>query len=75
VIDFSVPLGGLDRAESSLNQAAARIAQNGSGSTGDNVDLSSEVVALLQARNSFQTNIKVLQTEDQPTKSSLKLVG
>ena len=75
MIDFSVPLGGLDRAESSLNQAAARIAQNGSGSTGDNVDLSSEVVALLQARNSFQTNIKVLQTEDQPTKSSLKLVG
>ena len=75
MIDFSVPLEGLDRAESSLNQSAAKIAQIGSNGPSDSVDLSSELVTLLQARNSFQTNVAVLQTENQLTKSSLNIVG
>ena len=75
MIDFSVPLEGLDRAESSLNQSAAKIAQIGSNGPSDSVDLSSELVTLLQARNSFQTNVAVLQTENQLTKSSSNIVG
>jgi flagellar basal body rod protein FlgB len=71
MIDFSIPLAGLDRAASSLNQTASRLAAG----PADTVDLSAEMVALLEARNSFETNTKVIQTEDQMTKSLLNLLG
>jgi hypothetical protein len=73
MIDFSTPLAGLDRATASLNQTAAKIANPGNAA--DSVDLSSEVVALLQARNDFSANAKALKTEDQITKNLLDTLG
>jgi flagellar hook protein FlgE len=73
MIDFSTPLAGMERATTSLNQTASKIANL--STLGDTVDLSSEVVSLLQSRNSFESNTKVLQTEDEMTKSLLNIIG
>jgi flagellar hook protein FlgE len=75
MIDFSIPLAGLNAATTSLNKVAANIANYGGNPTGDSVDLSSDAVALIQAKNDFAANIKVAQTEDQLTKSLLSIVG
>ncbi len=73
MIDFSVPLAGISAAESSLNQTAAKVAASGFAS-GDTVDLSSEMVALMQARNDAAANINVVRAEDQMTRSLLNIV-
>ncbi len=74
MIDFSTPLAGINAAESSLNEAAANVAQSGFAG-GDTVDLSSEMVALLQARNDVAANVNVVRVEDQMTKSLLDMLG
>ena len=73
MIDFSTPLEGLDRATSTLNQAAAKIANL--NTPGDSVDLSTEMVSLLRARTDFEANTKVIQTEDQMTRSLFDIAG
>jgi flagellar basal body rod protein FlgG len=73
MIDFSTPLAGMERATTSLNQTASKIANI--STPGDTVDLSTEMVNLIQARNGFESNTKVLQTEDEMTKSLLNLIG
>jgi flagellar hook protein FlgE len=74
MIDFSTPLAGMERAESSVNQTAARIAKS-SFSGSDSVDLSTEMVALMQAQNDFKGDAKVVQTEDDMNKSLLSITG
>ena len=73
MIDFSTPLAGMERATTSLNQTAAKVANL--STPGDSVDLSSEMVSLIQARNDFASNTKVVQTEDEMTKSLLNMIG
>ena len=75
MIDFSTPLQGMQQAETSVNRAASRIAAAPFSPQGDTVDLSSEMVALAQARNDFATNAKVAETEDQMTKSLLNILA
>jgi hypothetical protein len=75
MIDFSVPVAGLAAAESSLNRTAASVARTGFPGGGDTVDLSSEAVALIEARNSFAANANVVRTEDQLTRSLLDIVA
>lgn len=76
-MDFSIPLAGMSRAEQSLNTTASRIARMPATvqQPGDSVDLSAEMVSLLQSRNDFETNVKVAQTYDQMQKSLIDLVG
>ena len=75
MIDFDSslagPLTGLDRAEASLNQTASRLASG----PADTVDLSAEIVALMEARNNFEMNTKVIQATDQMSKSLLDALG
>jgi flagellar basal body rod protein FlgG len=71
MIDFSIPLAGLDSARSSFDQTASRLA-NGPA---DRVDLSAEILALMEARNNFETNIKVIRTEEQMTRNLLDVLG
>ena len=52
----------------------APILQSGSGQ-GDQVDLSTEAVALIQSRNSFEANTKVIQIADEMDKTLLNAVG
>lgn len=75
MIDFTIPLTGLDRATASLDRTASRIAGVGQSAPGDTLDLSSEMVALIEAKRTFQTNAKVIQSEDDLTKSLLNLIG
>ncbi len=74
MIDFSAPMSGLDRATSSVNQAAA-IAKTGFTASGDSVELSSEMVSLMQGRQDFEAGTKVIHTEDEMTKSLLDVIG
>jgi flagellar hook-associated protein FlgK len=74
MIDFQTSLQGMDRASASLDRAASRIATIGQPS-GDTVDLSTEMVALIQARNEFGANVKAAQTADELTQSLLNIVG
>ena len=61
---------GMQRAEGQLNQAAQAIATP----QGDSVDLSAQAVALIQAKNNFDANLKTLQIGDEMTKTLLKVV-
>ena len=61
---------GIERAEGQLNQAAQAIATP----QGDSVDLSAQAVALIQAKNNFEANLKTLQISDEMTKTLLKVV-
>jgi flagellar basal body rod protein FlgG len=74
MVDFSNPLAALDRASSIVDKLASRVAQAGSA-PGDSVDLSAEAVTLIVARQSFESNIKVIQTADDMTQSLLNLLG
>jgi flagellar hook protein FlgE len=75
MIDFSTPLAGLNAATTSLNQAANNIAHAGASPTGDNVDLTADAVALIQAKNDFGANVQGTQTEDDLMKSALSILG
>jgi hypothetical protein len=65
--DFNIPLGGIARAFASVDATADRLSRNSGllsalGQTGDIIDLSAEMVALMQARNDVEMNVKVAQT-------------
>jgi hypothetical protein len=71
MIDFSAPLSGMAQAETSVNQIATRLTQPAN----DTVDLSAEMVALMQSRNDFAINLKLAQTEDQITQSAFSILA
>jgi flagellar basal body rod protein FlgG len=71
MIDFSAPLSGMAQAETSVNQIATRLTQ----SANDSIDLSAEMVALIQSRNAFAINVRLAQTEDQMTQSALSILA
>jgi len=68
----SVALGGIQSAETKFNRAAARVAQAG---TDDTVDLSTEAVNLLNAKDEFAANLKALEVGDDMTKQTLDMLG
>jgi flagellar hook protein FlgE len=71
MIDFSAPLSGMTQAETSVDQIATSLAQPAN----DTIDLSAEMVALMQSRNDFAINVKLAQTEDQMTQSALSVLA
>jgi flagellar basal body rod protein FlgG len=74
VIDFSVPLAGIERAEASMNRSAGRIAKVGFPE-GDSVDLSAEMVAMMVAKTAVQANANVLRAEADLSRSIVNLLG
>jgi flagellar basal body rod protein FlgG len=56
-----------------VDKTASRIAQPATAA--DTVDLSTEMVSLMQARADFEANTKGLKTEDQMTRAALDLIG
>lgn len=60
-------LEGLDRAEAKLQRAADRIARASlpPGESGDPVNLSEEIVSLLEARTAYKTNLRALKTAEE----------
>jgi len=78
MIDLQTPLAGMNRASASVNRAAVRIAAAPfpqGDSAGDSFNLSTEMVALMEGRTSFEANVNVAQTETQMSKSVLDILG
>jgi flagellar hook protein FlgE len=71
---ISAALGGMQSAQSTFDKTAARIAAV-SPESSDSVDLSSDMVAMLAARNQFQTNARVIQSADDMQKKLLDLLA
>lgn len=66
---------GLQQAESRVNAIAGKIAVSGDGNAADSVDLSTQAVALIQARNDFSANIGTLKVVDEMQKSLFDLLA
>ena len=75
MIDFSQPLQGMNQALNSLNTTAQRVAQEPFAAPQDSVDLSTDMVNLIQARNDFAANAKVFRTGDEMAKTLLNMLG
>lgn len=75
---YITPLIGMQHAQSQVDRSASRIASlplNVGESGGDSVDLSAEMVALMEAQNSFAANAKALSVVDETTQSALSILG
>jgi len=70
----SVALRGMQDAQSTLQKTANQIASV-SPENSDSVDLSSQMVAMLAARNQFQTDVRVVKTADDMQKKVLDLLA
>ncbi|PWU01360.1 MAG: hypothetical protein C5B51_22875 [Terriglobia bacterium] len=71
-------LAGLSQAESAVESAAARLSRAGlspDGSSGDTVDLATEIVDLMTAKQQFQANLKSLETANEMTKHTLDILA
>lgn len=73
----AIALQGLDAAQGQLEAAATAIASAGalSGGANDTVSLSTEVVALLSAKNQASVDIATLKIADQTQKSLVDLLA
>jgi len=74
---FIAPIAGMANAVSRLDSAASRISRAGvtRGDAGDQVDLSAEVLALMESRTSFAANVKMVQAADEMERSTLSILG
>jgi len=78
MIDFNTPLQGMRAADARLDGTASRIAREPLQTAAqgfDSVDLSSEMVNLIKERNDFEANVKVVQTQDEMLRGTLRLIG
>ena len=77
MVGLTNALEGMARSEAQFNRAADRIAHlpPAQPKQGDQVDLSTEAVALLQSKNSFEANTKVIKVSDQMEQTLLNSVG
>jgi hypothetical protein len=78
--DLSIPLGGYQRAVSQINLTASKIAQatvpsasSPNSPVGDTVDLSTNLVALLQNQIVAESNLKAFQSIEGIQKSFLNV--
>jgi len=74
---ITTAMGGLQRAESLLNQTASRLAQSPSyGRTDeDKISLSDEATSLLSARNGYQSNLDTIKVANEMQQSTVSLSG
>ena len=69
---------GLQRSEAQFDRAAAHIAQlpfSSLAPQGDLVALSTQAVAVLESKDSFEANIQVLKVDNQMQHTLLNIVG
>jgi hypothetical protein len=71
---MSTALGGMRDAQTNLEKMAERVA-GASASTPDSVDLSTEMVGMLAARDQFQLNARVFQTSGEMQKKLLDILA
>ena len=78
--DFSIPIQGMSRASADFDRAASNIARYSvplqkADPPHDTVDLSTEVVDLLQAKNDFAANTKTFRVFDEVNRNVLDMIG
>jgi flagellar hook-associated protein FlgK len=71
----AIALGGMNQAQTRLEGTANRLAKAADPAAADTVDLSAEMVALMEARNAFAVNAKVAATGDELQKSVIDLLA
>jgi hypothetical protein len=73
----AIALQGLREAEGQMEKAATRISSSASldATSLDTVDLSSEMIALLSAKELAMVNLKTLETAEQMAKSVIDLMA
>ncbi|HUJ23298.1 MAG TPA: hypothetical protein VLX58_17315 [Bryobacteraceae bacterium] len=69
------PLQGLQRAQTSFDQAADRIARSSLAEPEDQLSLSDNMVALMNSSNDYEANLKSLEVSNQMTKKLLDVLG
>jgi flagellar hook protein FlgE len=76
---YITPLSGMQYAQSQVERSAAKIAatpsQAAESGAQDSVDLSAEMVALMEAQNNFAANAKALSIMDETAQSTLSIIG
>jgi flagellar basal body rod protein FlgC len=79
----SIALTGLEKAQERLAAVAKRLSNSSSSSTsvasayagGDTVDLSATMVALLEAKNSAEANLKLVETANELSSQTINILG
>jgi flagellar basal body rod protein FlgG len=72
---------GLQQAQDRVDQTAAQIAAEGAAAVSQNgppvdaVDLSQQVVGLMSARDSYEVNLKMLQTGNELDRQTIDLLA
>ena len=69
----AIALSGMQAAQTRLEHTATRVAHFSEPE--DQVDLSAEMVALMESRNDFAANAKALKTADQMQQSVLDVLS
>ena len=78
MVGLTSPLDGLLNSAAQFDQAAnnlIRATEPPVSGGQDSVDLSTAAVAMVQARNSFDANTKVVEIQDQMNQTLLNLIG
>jgi hypothetical protein len=77
MVSLDTPLQGLNRAQESFDQAAAKVAQpiEPNQPQQDQVSLSDAMVSMLQSANDYQANLKSLEVGNQMQKSLLNILA
>jgi len=77
MVGFTTALEGLGKSEAQLNQAAQQIATApvAAAAGQDTVDLSTAAVAVLEAKNNFDANTKVIKIGDEMQSYLLNAIG
>jgi flagellar hook-associated protein FlgK len=77
MVGLNTPLEGLARAQTDFDQAAAKVADSFSvdAASQDQVSLSDAAVAMMQAGNDYQANLKSLQVVNDMQKSILNILA
>lgn len=71
---LGVALGGMQDAQSRFEKAADRIAGVPTQPT-DSMDLGTEMIEMLAARNQYQSNARVIQTSDDMQRKLLNILA
>lgn len=74
---YAIALDGMSAAMGRFEKAASQMAKAGSSeaTAGDVVDLSAEMVALLESKNAYTADVKVAATIGEMEKSTISLLG
>lgn len=77
----SIGLAGLEKAQEKLAAVAKRLSSGvaggtvGSSSGGDTVDLSAEMVAMLEAKVASQANLKLVESANELASKTIDILG